>query len=614
MGEVYLAVDQRLGSAVALKRTFFSDDESLGNAFEREAKTLARLRHTALTKVSDHFTENDLQYLVMEHISGDDLSQRLEQNRKPFPLSWVLFWADQLLDALSYLHSHEPPIIHRDIKPQNLKLTGENHIILLDFGLAKNTVGETRLSTTGNVIAYTPHYASMEQIRGTGTTARSDLYSLSATMYHLLTNDPPADALTRADAVLNGSPDPVRPLSELNPEVAPAVGDVIAKGMSLSSEQRYGSAKEMQLALREAYARMQSGATAAPAVAEIKADESQAKTVVQTPVSEAIGDKTEVMPANMIASFPVVSAESAPVEEVPNFDATIPFVAPVDATPFAVGEPAGEKTEVLPFDVMSSFDDGKTQVSPISYESSAGEKTEVIPPGMIDSTPNQTPYEDAPASFETAGSGNDYNPEATVALVNYGEAVSELPVENADAFVSTPLEKAAPAAYEEKQKPVAVAAKASSGGGSKTLLIVGVLVALLFLGVAGAGVGVYVLKPELFSSATPTPTPTATPTATPTVEPSVTPTVETTPDTSNSNSSGSESNTSTENPTSTPGGETGPISGKTPLGQPGGTPVPTPGRQTTPPPAKTPAAKTPPPVKTPPPAKQPTPDRTKILQ
>ena len=183
MGEVYLAVDQRLGSAIALKRMLFSDEESLNQAFEREAKMLARLRHPALTKVSDHFTENEMQYLVMEHISGDDLSKRLELNQKPFPLSWVLFWADQLLDALAYLHSHEPPIIHRDIKPQNLKLTNENHIILLDFGLAKNSGGETRLSTTGDVVAYTPNYASMEQIRGTGTTARSDIYSLCATMY-----------------------------------------------------------------------------------------------------------------------------------------------------------------------------------------------------------------------------------------------------------------------------------------------------------------------------------------------------------------------------------------------------------------------------------------------
>src|SRR6187200_2106145 len=83
MGEVYLAVDQRLGSAVALKRTFFADDEMLGNAFEREARILARLRHPVLPKVSDHFAENGEQYLVMEHISGDDLSKRIETANKP---------------------------------------------------------------------------------------------------------------------------------------------------------------------------------------------------------------------------------------------------------------------------------------------------------------------------------------------------------------------------------------------------------------------------------------------------------------------------------------------------------------------------------------------------
>ena len=255
MGEVYLAVDQRLGSAVALKRTFFSDNSALGSAFEREARILGRLRHPVLPKVIDHFAENGDQFLVMEHISGDDLAKRLENATAPFPVNWVMFWADQMLDALSYLHSHEPAIVHRDIKPQNLKLTDENHIVLLDFGLSKDFDS----STTGNsmnsasVAGYSPHFASMEQIRGTGTDARSDLYSLSATLYQLLTNTIPADALTRADALLGGNKDPIIPLNDINPEISPAVSEVILKGAELRQDQRFSTAAEMQKALRRAF-------------------------------------------------------------------------------------------------------------------------------------------------------------------------------------------------------------------------------------------------------------------------------------------------------------------------------------------------------------------------
>lgn len=257
MGEVYLAVDQRLGSAVALKRTIFESDNALGNAFEREAKILARLRHPVLPKVIDHFIDGEGQFLVMEHISGDDLAKRLESAAKPFPLSWVMFWADQLLDALNYLHSHEPPIIHRDIKPQNLKLTDDNHIVLLDFGLSKDFDSTPSKANeppgTGSVVGYSPHFASMEQIRGTGTDARSDLYSMSATLYQLLTNGIPPDALTRADAILGGENDPIAPINSVNSEVTKEISDVILKGLSVRQDQRFANAAEMQKALRRGF-------------------------------------------------------------------------------------------------------------------------------------------------------------------------------------------------------------------------------------------------------------------------------------------------------------------------------------------------------------------------
>ena len=319
MGEVYLAVDQRLGSAIALKRTFFSDDVLLGNAFEREARTLARLRHPVLPKVSDHFTDEGTQYLVMEHISGEDISKRLEAASKPFPLSWVLFWADQLLDALTYLHTHEPPIIHRDIKPQNLKLTDENHIVLLDFGLSKNSAGETRATTTGSIVGYTPHYAPMEQIRGTGTDARSDIYSLSATMYQILTGNIPPDALTRADSLINGLPDPITPISDLNTEVSRAVSDVIIKGMAISQEQRYKTAREMQKALRDAYAQMQNETTASTVEYSAGSEPAilQAQHKSDSPVSQA-HQKTEVLPVvPLISQTPIISLPTPTAPESP---------------------------------------------------------------------------------------------------------------------------------------------------------------------------------------------------------------------------------------------------------------------------------------------------------
>src|ERR1041385_1376886 len=252
MGAVYEAVDERLDTVVALKETFFAD-EKLRKQFEREARLLARLHHQALPRVSDHFNEGEGQFLVMQYIAGEDLAAMLAQRNGPFPEAEVLRWADQLCDALDYLHTQDPQIIHRDIKPQNLKLTARGQIVLLDFGLAKGSVGQlTAVTTSASIFGYTPNYAPLEQVQGLGTDPRSDIYSLAATLYHLLTNVKPPDALSRAAAIVNGMEDPLAPAESVSPSVSPSVARVLQTAMSQKRDDRYESAQVMREALQSA--------------------------------------------------------------------------------------------------------------------------------------------------------------------------------------------------------------------------------------------------------------------------------------------------------------------------------------------------------------------------
>ncbi len=249
MGTVYEAIDERLDSTVALKETLFAD-ERLRKQFEREARLLARVHHQALPRVSDHFSEGDGQFLIMQFIPGDDFAAKFGQRRTPFPAADVTNWADQLLDALDYLHTQEPPIIHRDIKPQNLKVTSRGQIILLDFGLAKGQASEiSKVTTSASIFGYTPNYAPLEQIQGLGTDARSDLYALAATLYHLMTGVKPPDALTRAASLVNGEPDPLQPAHEVNSTVPHGLSSVLARAMAQNREQRFRNAAEMRRAL-----------------------------------------------------------------------------------------------------------------------------------------------------------------------------------------------------------------------------------------------------------------------------------------------------------------------------------------------------------------------------
>ena len=255
MGAVYKAKDQRLGQRVALKRLLHNNNPQLQQAFEREGRLLVRLRHPALPNVSDHFVEDNSQFLVMEYIPGDDLKESLEK-QGPFPIPQVLDWADQLLDVLEYLHGEQPPIIHRDIKPANIKLSPRGKIILLDFGISKGGQiysGHLPVSDDKSFFSFTKKYAPPEQMNGTGTDERSDLYSLGVTLYELLTKKEPISALSYPSArnrqslsQQDNDPQSFDNLVKNHPDLPAGVLDVLARAMALDPNERPSNAKEMR--------------------------------------------------------------------------------------------------------------------------------------------------------------------------------------------------------------------------------------------------------------------------------------------------------------------------------------------------------------------------------
>jgi serine/threonine protein kinase/Tol biopolymer transport system component len=244
MGSVYRAVDENLGVDVAVKENLFTTDE-YSRQFRLEAVILASLRHPNLPRVSDHFAVGDQgQYLIMDFIEGEDLRQRMERMGTVTEDDAVMVGA-AMCDALAYLHTRKPSILHRDIKPGNVKITPEGNIYLVDFGLAKLVQG-TQATTTG-ARAMTPGYSPPEQYGTARTDPRTDIYSLGATLYAALTGMIPEDGLARAmdNAQLTS-------LRKRNPKVSRRLAAAIEKAMAVDPADRYQTAEEFKKALLSA--------------------------------------------------------------------------------------------------------------------------------------------------------------------------------------------------------------------------------------------------------------------------------------------------------------------------------------------------------------------------
>jgi serine/threonine protein kinase len=250
MGAVYKAIDLHLDYPVALKQTL-TLDQALWKQFEREAHLLAQLNHPVLPRVSDYFIEGNRAFFVMQFIDGPDLAEIVTQRTEPLPPNMVVAWADQLLDALIYLHARERQIIHRDIKPHNLKVAQTGRIILLDFGLAKSQSPDTSApATCTSIVGYSPRYAPLEQIQDLGTSPQSDIYALGATLYHLLTGTKPPDAVSRAAALVGSKPNPLRPANEVNEAIGAELAAILDRALAQNPDERYASAREFREVLR----------------------------------------------------------------------------------------------------------------------------------------------------------------------------------------------------------------------------------------------------------------------------------------------------------------------------------------------------------------------------
>ncbi|MEM7538407.1 MAG: protein kinase [Chloroflexota bacterium] len=254
MGAVYLCRDTKIANRhVAIKENF---GKGIGSEeqFKHEAGILAQLYHATLPAVMDYFVEprGRQQYIVMEYVEGMDLKQVLRTIGEPLPEGDVLLWADEIMKSLIYLHTWRnphtgqiTPITHRDIKPANLRLTPKGQIMLVDFGIAKIEMGQGQTLIGASAISkgYSPleQYSSGEQ--GSQTDERSDIYSLGATLYHLLTNTASPPAIERASGTPLESP------RKLNRKISTSTEKVILKAMELQFQKRFVSVVEMRKAL-----------------------------------------------------------------------------------------------------------------------------------------------------------------------------------------------------------------------------------------------------------------------------------------------------------------------------------------------------------------------------
>nr|NIS44436.1 serine/threonine protein kinase [candidate division Zixibacteria bacterium]NIV04616.1 protein kinase [candidate division Zixibacteria bacterium]NIW38930.1 protein kinase [candidate division Zixibacteria bacterium]NIX16713.1 protein kinase [Gammaproteobacteria bacterium] len=231
MGAIYRAIDENLGVEVAVKENLFTTEE-YARQFRREATILATLKHQNLPRVTDHFVIAEQgQYLIMDFIAGEDLRERMDRIGILSEAEVVVIGV-AICEAMKYMHSQDPAVLHRDIKPGNVKISPTGAVFLVDFGLAK--VAQGAQATTTGARAMTPGYSPPEQYGGARTDARSDIYSLGATLYAALTGTIPEDSLARAM-----EQEKLTPVRKRNSKISRKLASAIEKALAIHPDYRF---------------------------------------------------------------------------------------------------------------------------------------------------------------------------------------------------------------------------------------------------------------------------------------------------------------------------------------------------------------------------------------
>lgn len=243
MANVYKAIDKQTGRQVAVKflKEEFFENEELVRRFKNESKAISVLNHDSIIKVVDFNITDSEKYLVMEYIDGVTLKEFMDNRGK---LTWedTLVFANIILSALS--HAHENGVVHRDLKPQNIMLTRDGRLKIMDFGIARLATASQRTVTDKAIGSV--HYISPEQVRGQSTDGRSDIYSIGIMMYEMITGKLPFQSETAVSVALQQLSQTAQPISEIVSDVPKGLEQIIMKAIEKDPEKRYQSAAEMR--------------------------------------------------------------------------------------------------------------------------------------------------------------------------------------------------------------------------------------------------------------------------------------------------------------------------------------------------------------------------------